>query len=137
MGRILNLSVALPPAPATIRTILTVDDSFAMRDILRAALTSVGFTVLQAEDGEAALELLATRSVDLIITDLNMPRLDGIGVIEQVRRGGPHVATPILVLSSESCPDKRERARLAGATGWIVKPFSVGGLLDAIRRVAA
>jgi two-component system chemotaxis response regulator CheY len=124
-------------APARIRTVLTVDDSFAMRDILRAALTAAGFTVLQAEDGEAALALLETRAVDLIITDLNMPRLDGIGVIERVRRSGPHAATPILVLSSESCADMREMARHAGATGWIVKPFSVGGLLDAIRRVAA
>jgi two-component system chemotaxis response regulator CheY len=124
-------------ARATVRTILTVDDSFAMRDILRAALTAAGFTVLQAQDGEAALALLETRTVDLIITDHNMPRLDGIGVIEQVRRGGPHAETPILVLTSESCAEKRDRARQAGATGWIVKPFSVGGLLDAIRRVAA
>lgn len=128
---------APPSAPATIRTILTVDDSAAMRDILRASLTSAGFTVLQAEDGEAALALLETRAVDLIITDINMPRLDGLGLIGQVRRGGPHAATPILVLSSEGCPDKRERGRQAGATGWIVKPFNVAKLLEAIRRVAA
>ena len=128
---------AAAPAPAMVRVILTVDDSAAMRDILKASLTSVGFTVLQAEDGEAALGLLATHAVDLIITDINMPRMDGFGLIEQVRRGGPQAETPILVLSSEGCPDKRERGRLAGATGWIVKPFKVLKLLEAIHQVAA
>ena len=130
-------SAAHTPPPAKVRTILTVDDSAAMRDILGAALTAAGFAVLQAEDGAAALDLLKAHAVDLIITDINMPRLDGFGVIEQVRRGGAHASTPILVLSSEGCPDKRERARLAGATGWMVKPFNLIKLLEAIHRVVA
>lgn len=87
-----------------------------MRDILRASLTSAGFTMLQVEDGEAALALLEAHAGDLIITDINMPRLDGFGLIERVR-GGVHAATPILVQSSEGCPDKRERGRLAPRAG--------------------
>ena len=116
--------------------ILTVDDSPSMRALLRHALTAQGFEVAQAEDGLSALDWLATNSCDVIITDINMPRLDGFGLIERVRAGGAHAHHPILVLTTEASDEKKARARAAGATGWIVKPFDAEKLTAAIRRVA-
>jgi two-component system chemotaxis response regulator CheY len=117
--------------------ILTVDDSRTMRDMLRLALVKVGFHVTEAVDGVHGLEVLGDAQADVIITDINMPRLDGFGFIEAVREDAAYRATPILVLTTESDPEKRDRARRAGATGWIVKPFHPDKLIDAIRRVAA
>lgn len=117
--------------------ILTVDDSRTMRDLLRAALVKAGFEVVQAVDGQDGYETLLREGADVIITDINMPVMDGFGFIETVRSDDSHRATPILVLTTESDPDKKARARAAGATGWIVKPFNADKLLDAIRRVAA
>ena len=119
------------------KTVLTVDDSRTMRDMLRIALSSAGYEVLQAEDGQHGLEVLASARPDVIITDINMPRLDGFGFIEGVRRDARLRAVPILVLSTESHVEKKQRARAAGATGWIVKPFDSAKLVDAVRRVAA
>jgi two-component system chemotaxis response regulator CheY len=119
------------------KTILTVDDSRMMREMLSQVQREAGFNVVQAEDGVEGLEALGRVAPDVIITDINMPRLDGYGFIEQVRRCGPHRSTPILVLSTESSADKKERARKAGATGWIVKPFDARSLLGAIDRVSA
>jgi two-component system chemotaxis response regulator CheY len=119
------------------QTILTVDDSRTMRDMLRLALTEAGFRVVQAIDGLDGLAALERERADVIITDINMPNLDGFGFIERVREGGSHRATPILVLTTESDSDKKERARRAGATGWIVKPFNPDKLVAAVRRVAA
>ena len=121
------------------KTILTVDDSRTMRDMLAMALNGAGFTVVQAVDGEDGLAVLDahTAQVDVIITDINMPKLDGFGFIEGVRKDQRHRATPILVLTTESDDSKKQRARQAGATGWIVKPFNPDKLVDAIRRVAA
>lgn len=116
--------------------VLTVDDSATMRALLRNALTASGFDVEQVDDGQAALEWLATHEVDVVVTDINMPRLDGYGLIEQVRAGSRHCDRPILVLSTESSAEKKERARAAGATGWIVKPFDAAKLAAAVRRVA-
>jgi two-component system, chemotaxis family, chemotaxis protein CheY len=118
------------------KTILTVDDSRTMRDMLRLALAAAGYRVVQAVDGIDGLERLDTEGADVIITDINMPNLDGLGFIERVRGSLRHRATPILVLTTESEPDMKDRARKAGATGWIVKPFNPGKLVDAIRRVA-
>ena len=121
------------------KTILTVDDSRTMRDMLAMALNDAGFNVVQAVDGEDGLAVLDAHSadVDVIITDINMPKLDGFGFIERVREDGAHRATPILVLTTESDQAKKDRARRAGATGWIVKPFHPDRLVEAIRRVAA
>ncbi len=116
--------------------ILTVDDSASMRALLLHALDSRGFHVAQADDGQAALEWLAANDVDVIITDINMPRLDGFGLIERLRASGRHCDRPILVLSTESSDEKKSRARAAGATGWIVKPFDAEKLAAAVRRVA-
>ena len=115
--------------------ILTVDDSASMRALLNHALTAHGFDVVQAEDGVAALEWLAGNEVDLVITDINMPRLDGFGLIEQLRAGSRHRDRPILVLTTESSDAKKTRAREAGATGWIVKPFDAEKLVAAVHRV--
>jgi two-component system chemotaxis response regulator CheY len=117
--------------------ILTVDDSRTMRDMLRLALVKAGFHVIEAVDGAHGLEVLSQAGADVIITDINMPKLDGFGFIEAVREDAAHRATPILVLTTESDPEKKNRARQAGATGWIVKPFHPDRLVEAIRRVAA
>jgi two-component system chemotaxis response regulator CheY len=118
------------------RTILTVDDSPSMRMLLRSSLTDQGHRVHEAEDGVAALEWLAANDQpDLMITDINMPRLDGFGLVEAVRADPQHRDMPILVLTTESSEQKKTRARDAGATGWIVKPFDPLKLAAAIRRV--
>ena len=119
------------------KTILTVDDSRTMRDMLMLALSQAGYRVVQAEDGVHGLEVLQGERPDVIITDINMPRMDGFGLIEGVRADPKHRSTPILVLTTESDPAKKDRARQAGATGWIVKPFNPDKLLDAVRRVSA
>ena len=119
------------------RTVLTVDDSRTMRDMLRLALSEAGYRVVQAVDGVHGLEVLEGEAPDVIVTDINMPRMDGFGFIEGVRRNDRHRATPILVLTTESDAEKKSRARKAGATGWIVKPFDTAKLVDALRRVAA
>ncbi|WP_183985132.1 response regulator [Sphingomonas jinjuensis] len=116
-------------------TILTVDDSPSMRMLLKAALVDLGYDVVQAEDGVDALETIDGAAPDLVITDINMPRLDGFGLIEQLRVQDHYRTMPILVLTTESSDEKKQRARAAGATGWIVKPFDPEKLAAAIRRV--
>ncbi len=119
------------------KTILTVDDSPSMRMLLRSALTERGFQVHEAEDGMAALEWLTkNEQPHLMITDINMPRMDGFGLIEALRAKPQHRDMPILVLTTESSDQKKARARDAGATGWIVKPFDPEKLASAIRRVS-
>ena len=117
------------------KMILTVDDSKSMRMLLRNALTQRGYEVVEAEDGVAALEWLRNNSPNLVITDINMPRMDGFGLIEALRGQSRFRDCPILVLSTESSDEKKARARSAGATGWIVKPFDADKLDTALRRV--
>lgn len=124
-----------PKANSDAIRVLTVDDSASMRALLRGALSSSEFEVEQAEDGMEALEWLADNEVDVIITDINMPRLDGFGLIEKLRGSALHSERPILVLTTESSDEKKARARNAGATGWIVKPFDAEKLTTALRRV--
>ena len=121
----------------SIKTVLTVDDSRTMRDMLATALTQSGYRVVQADDGVQAIDMLAIETPDVIITDINMPRLDGFGFIEEVRSNPKYRAIPILVLTTENSPEMKERARKSGATGWLVKPFDTAKLTDAIRRVGA
>jgi two-component system, chemotaxis family, chemotaxis protein CheY len=118
-------------------TILTVDDSRTMRDMLRLALADAGYRVVQAVDGAHGLEVLNSERPNVIITDINMPRLDGFGFIERVRTDSRFLGVPILVLTTESSADKKSLARRAGATGWIVKPFDSAKLVDVVRRVTA
>ena len=119
------------------KTVLTVDDSRTMRDMLMLALKDAGYRVVQAEDGVHGLEVLQAESPDIVITDINMPRMDGFGFIEGMRANPAFSAVPVLVLTTESDAAKKQRAREAGATGWIVKPFDPVRLVDAVRRVAA
>jgi two-component system, chemotaxis family, chemotaxis protein CheY len=118
-------------------TVLTVDDSRTMREMLRLALTDVGYRVVQAEDGVHGLEVLAHETPDVIVTDINMPRMDGFGFIEEVRSDPSHRGIPILVLTTESDAEKKNRARMAGATGWIVKPFNPAQLLATLGKLLA
>ena len=118
-------------------TILAIDDSRTIREMLRESLFNAGFDVHVAVDGIDGIEKLPEVSPDIIITDINMPRLDGFGVIEAVRKRSDFGALPILVLTTESAPDLKERARKSGATGWIVKPFDDAKLISAIKRVCA
>lgn len=117
--------------------VLAVDDSPTIRMLLRSALVERGYDIVEAEDGLAALEALKTGTPDVVITDINMPRMDGFGLIASIREQACHSSLPILVLTTESSPEKRTRAREAGATGWIVKPFNPDKLDAAIRRVTA
>ena len=116
--------------------VLAVDDSRTMRDMLKLALTEAGMTAHLADDGQHGLEVLANISPDVIITDINMPRLDGFGFIDAVRRQVNMNAIPILVLTTESAAELKSRARDAGATGWIVKPFDPDKLVRALHMVA-
>ncbi|WP_134726606.1 response regulator [Paracoccus luteus] len=115
--------------------ILAVDDSRTMRDMVRLTLASVGMNVTVAEDGVHGLELLEGSLPDAIISDINMPRLDGFGFIRAVRGIDRLRAVPILVLTTESAPELRARARDAGATGWIVKPFDPRKLVHTVQLV--
>jgi two-component system chemotaxis response regulator CheY len=120
------------------KTILTVDDSKSMRELLKLALTSQGFAVTEAINGVDGLAVLRGGPVpDVIITDINMPEMNGFEFIENVRKSDAYKGIPILVLTTESDAAKKDRARKAGATGWVVKPFDTMKLADAIRRVAA
>ncbi len=117
------------------KLILTVDDSASMRMLLRNSLTAQGYRIEGADDGSHGLERMIEVEPDLLITDINMPKMDGFELIEAVRAIPRFRGTPILVLSTEFSDDKKARARSAGATGWITKPFEAAKLGAAIRRV--
>ena len=116
--------------------ILTVDDSKTMRDMLAVTLRTAGYDVLQAENGQEGLDVLGSDPVDVIITDLNMPVMDGFTFIQKLRQNTAHLATPVLILTTECSQEKKDKGRAAGATGWIVKPFDPAKLLDVVRKVS-
>jgi two-component system chemotaxis response regulator CheY len=117
------------------KTIITVDDSATMRNMVSFTLKAAGHEVLQAADGAEALTLLKTRSVDLVISDINMPNMDGITLTRQLRGLPQFKSTPIILLTTESDPAKKADGRAAGATGWIVKPFQQAQLLAVVAKV--
>ena len=117
------------------KRVLAVDDSKTMRDMVAFTLRNAGFQVEEAEDGKAALGKLGGAKFDLIITDLNMPNMDGISLIRNVRAGSQHRAVPILILTTESDGTKKADGKAAGATGWLVKPFSPEKLVELVQRV--
>ncbi len=119
------------------KKVLIVDDSKTMRDMVSHTLKGAGFEVTEAEDGNIALSVLGSLSFDVVLTDLNMPGLDGFGLIEQMRADPSHKYVPILMLTTESDVQKKERGKAAGATGWIVKPFNPEKLVQAINKVCA
>jgi two-component system, chemotaxis family, chemotaxis protein CheY len=122
--------------PAMMKRILTIDDSKTMRDMLMLTLADAGFDVLQAVDGQDGLDVLGKERVDVVITDINMPRMDGYEVIRQMRSSSEFKTVPILVLTTESEAQKKNLAREAGATGWMVKPFDPDRLIATVRKVA-
>jgi two-component system chemotaxis response regulator CheY len=115
--------------------ILAVDDSPSMRDMVRIALTSAGFEVTSASDGKEALELARQSSFDLVLSDVNMPVMDGIELIRALRSEANYRHTPILMLTTEAGPDRKKEGKEAGATGWIVKPFDPAQLVATMHRV--
>ncbi len=118
------------------KKILTVDDSSSMRKMVAYTLRSAGFEVCEAEDGVAALEVARIESnFDLVLTDINMPRMDGFELIRELRDIPAFTDTPILTLTTEGSEEKKTLGRQAGATGWIVKPFTPQLLVDTINKV--
>ena len=115
--------------------VLTVDDSRTILAMLRHTLVNAGFEVLQAEDGKQGLDVLKTEDVDVVITDINMPGMDGIEFIKHVRASGQHQSLPILILTTETSQEKRDQGKQAGGTGWIVKPFDPDKLISVIQKV--
>lgn len=117
------------------RTVLAVDDALTMRKLVSFTLRTAGFEVLEAQNGVEALQLLRANRVDLVITDVNMPQMDGITFTREARQTPNGRSIPILILTTESDAEKKNQARAAGATGWIVKPFQQQQLLAAVGRV--
>ena len=115
--------------------LLIVDDSTSMRQMVAFALTSGGYGVHEAEDGQAALDLARTRRFDAVVTDVNMPVMDGITLIRELRQLPAYKFIPILMLTTESAGDKKLEGKAAGATGWLVKPFDPEQLLATVRKV--
>ncbi|MCX6549295.1 MAG: response regulator [Holophagaceae bacterium] len=117
------------------RCILTVDDSSTMRQMITFTLKGGDFDVLEAGDGVEALEVAQGKKLALIITDVNMPRMDGITLVHRLRALPEFKFTPILVLTTESDASMKQKGKEAGATGWIVKPFSPEKLMDTVNKV--
>lgn len=115
--------------------ILTVDDSPTMRRMIEMTVKTSGYEVVEAADGQAALELLKGCSVDLVISDINMPNLNGIELTKALRANPKFAKTPIILLTTESDPEKKAEGKSAGATGWIVKPFKQDQLLAVVSKV--
>jgi|SRR5688572_8462785 two-component system, chemotaxis family, chemotaxis protein CheY len=117
------------------KKILTVDDSTSMRQMVRATLESAGYGVVEAVDGQEALDFARKESVDLVISDVNMPRMDGIRLVSELRGLSSYRLTPLLLLTTESSQEKKMEGKKAGATGWIVKPFNPTQLLATLNRL--
>jgi two-component system chemotaxis response regulator CheY len=117
------------------RSILAVDDSASMRQMVSFTLRSSGYEVIEAIDGQDALDKLGSREVDLVLTDQNMPRMDGLTLIRQLRGLERYKRVPILVLTTESGDEMKQAGRAAGATGWMVKPFDPARLLEVVGKV--
>ncbi len=117
------------------KRIMTVDDSATVRQMLAFTLQDAGYEVVEAADGAEALEKLGREPVHMLITDLNMPKLDGIDLIRQVRKNPANRFMPIIMLTTESQETKKQEGKSAGATGWIVKPFKPEQLLAVVRKV--
>lgn len=117
------------------KTILTIDDSKTIRDMVSFTLKQAGYAVQEAADGATGAELVAKQRFDCIITDLNMPGLDGLALTRAVRASVSNRATPVLLLTTEADPAKKVAGRDAGATGWLVKPFNPDKLVETVKKV--
>ncbi len=117
------------------KTIMTVDDSNSVRQMVAFTLKQQGYEIIEAVDGNDALSKIGSSKIDLLITDLNMPNCDGMTLIQEVRKLPAFKFMPILFLTTESSDEKRQQAKSAGATGWIVKPFKPEQLVNVIKKV--
>ena len=117
------------------KLIMTADDSASVRQMVSFTLKQNGYEVIEAVDGSDALTKLKGKKVDMLLTDLNMPNLDGIGLIKGVRTGSVNKFIPIVMLTTESQAAKKAEGKAAGATGWIVKPFKPEQLLAVVKKV--
>ncbi|MBH2016552.1 MAG: response regulator [Burkholderiales bacterium] len=117
------------------KTILIVDDSSSLRTVVKLALSRAGYEVIEAGDGEEALTKLDGRKINLIVSDVNMPRMDGITFLTQVKANPRYKFTPVVMLTTEGQDATKERGRAAGAKAWIVKPFNPPVLLDAVSKL--
>jgi two-component system, chemotaxis family, chemotaxis protein CheY len=117
------------------KCVMVVDDSASVRQVEKCVLSSAGYDVVEAVDGRDALAKLAAQPVKLILTDLNMPNLDGVGLIRAVRNHGNHRLTPVVMVTTESQQDRKLEGKAAGATGWVVKPFTPAQLVAVVRKV--
>ncbi|CAO3353850.1 two-component system chemotaxis response regulator CheY [Azospirillum melinis] len=117
------------------KKVMTVDDSRTMRDMVSFTLRGAGYDVVEAADGQQAMSAIATNKVDLVITDLNMPVMDGLTLIRKLRAIPAHRTLPILMLTTEADESKKAEGRAAGATGWIVKPFNPDKLVSVVQKV--
>lgn len=115
--------------------ILTVDDSASMRQMVAFTLRDAGYEVSEAEDGSEALSIAEKEKFDLVLADVNMPKMDGISLIKKLRELSSYQYTPLLMLTTESSMERKTEGKEAGATGWIVKPFEPDNLVATIRRV--
>ena len=117
------------------QSILAVDDSPSMRKMVSFTLTGAGYNVVEAVDGQDALEKAESHNIDLVLADQNMPRLDGIGLTRRLREHPKFKSIPILILTTESSDQMKQAGRAAGATGWLVKPFDPTRLIEVIQKV--
>jgi two-component system, chemotaxis family, chemotaxis protein CheY len=117
------------------KSILIIDDSLSMRKMVAFTLEQSGYRVRECENGQDALHQIGESHYDLILADVNMPVMDGLTFVKEARRKEEYRFTPILMLTTESTKEKIQEGRAAGATGWLVKPFQPGRLLDAVKRV--
>lgn len=115
--------------------ILAVDDSTSMRQMVSFTLKGAGYEVIEAADGQEAFDLAKLGKVDLVLSDVNMPIMDGITLIKELRGLNDYKFVPMLMLTTESASDKKSEGKAAGATGWIVKPFNPDQLLTTIKKV--
>ena len=117
------------------KTILAVDDSSSLRQMVAFSLKAAGYLVVEAVDGQDGLEKAKLQAVDLVLTDQNMPRMDGLTLTRTLRAQARHGRVPILILTTESGDEMKQAGRAAGATGWLVKPFDPPRLLEVIGKV--
>ncbi len=117
------------------KTILSVDDSASMRQLVSLTLKTAGYDVLEAADGAEGLDKALAATVSLVITDQNMPRMDGLALVRALRALPQYRSVPILILTTESSPAMKAQGRAAGATGWVVKPFDPRKLIEVVRKV--
>jgi two-component system chemotaxis response regulator CheY len=117
------------------KTVLTVDDSASIRQMVAFTLKGAGYDVLEAGDGQEGLDKAKTKSVNLVLTDQNMPKMDGLTLIKSLRTLPAYAGVPILMLTTESGDAMKAQGKAAGATGWLVKPFDPAKLLEVVKKV--